>query len=60
MQGDFYTVGKIARKVTRPSTCRRPSTSIVTLLTPEGEIAFQSAVLGSADPELLAALQRLP
>lgn len=33
--------------------------SIVTLLTPDGEIAFQSSVLGSADPELIAALQRL-
>jgi protein SCO1/2 len=32
--------------------------SIVTLLTPEGEIAYQSSVLGSTDPELLAALQR--
>ena len=34
--------------------------SIVTLLTPEGEIAMQSSVLGSADADLLAALQRLP
>lgn len=33
--------------------------SIVTLLTPDGEIAAQSEVLGRADPELLAALQRL-
>ena len=33
--------------------------SIVTVLTPDGEIAFQSSVLGSADPELIAALQRL-
>lgn len=33
--------------------------SIVTLLTPDGEIAFQSPLLGSADPELIAALQRL-
>lgn len=33
--------------------------SIVTLLTPDGEIALQSSVLGSADPELIAVLQRL-
>ena len=32
--------------------------SIVTLLTPEGEIAYQSSVLGTPDPELIAALQR--
>jgi protein SCO1 len=33
--------------------------SIVTLLTPEGEIAVQSSELGKADPELLAALAKL-
>jgi protein SCO1/2 len=33
--------------------------SIVTLLTPEGEIAFQSAELGKADPALLAALSKI-
>ena len=33
--------------------------SIVTLLTPEGEIALQSSELGKADPELLAALAKL-
>lgn len=33
--------------------------SIVTLLTPEGEIALQSSVLGRADPELLAAIGNL-
>ncbi len=33
--------------------------SIVTLLTPTGEIKYQSSVLGTADPELLAALQRI-
>ena len=33
--------------------------SIVTLLTPDGEIAVQSAQLGKADPELLAALAKI-
>jgi protein SCO1 len=33
--------------------------SIVTLLTPEGEIAAQSTELGKADPELLAALAKI-
>jgi protein SCO1/2 len=33
--------------------------SIVTLLTPEGEIAVQSSELGKADPELLAALVKI-
>ena len=33
--------------------------SIVTLLTAEGEIEYQSSVLGRADPELLAALKRV-
>jgi protein SCO1/2 len=33
--------------------------SIVTLLTPDGEIAAHSAQLGKADPELLAALARI-
>jgi protein SCO1/2 len=33
--------------------------SIVTLLSSDGEIAYQTPVLGSVDPELLAALQRL-
>lgn len=32
--------------------------SIVTLLDADGEIQYQSSVLGKADPELLAALQR--
>lgn len=34
--------------------------SIVTLLGPDGTIAYQSSVLGTADPELLAALKRQP
>lgn len=33
--------------------------SIVTLLTPDGEIAVQSSELGKADPELLAALAKI-
>lgn len=33
--------------------------SIVTLLTADGEIQYQSSTLGSADPELLAALKRI-
>jgi protein SCO1/2 len=33
--------------------------SIVTLLTPEGEIALQSSALGKADPALLAALAKI-
>jgi len=33
--------------------------SIVTLLTPDGEIAAQSSELGKADPELLAALAKI-
>lgn len=33
--------------------------SIVTLLSPEGEIAAQSSELGKADPELLAALAKI-
>lgn len=33
--------------------------SIVTLLTPDGEIAAQSSELGKADPELLAALAKM-
>lgn len=33
--------------------------SIVTLLTPDGEIAVQSSELGKADPELLAALTKI-
>lgn len=33
--------------------------SIVTLLTPDGEIAKQSSQLGQADPELLAALTKI-
>jgi protein SCO1/2 len=33
--------------------------SIVTLLTPEGEIAMQSSELGKADPELLTALAKI-
>ena len=33
--------------------------SIVTLLTPDGEIAAQSSELGKADPELLAALSKI-
>jgi protein SCO1 len=33
--------------------------SIVTLLDADGEIEYQSSVLGSADPELLAALERI-
>jgi protein SCO1/2 len=33
--------------------------SIVTLLTPDGDIALQSSELGKADPELLAALAKI-
>jgi protein SCO1/2 len=33
--------------------------SIVTLLTPEGDIAAQSSALGKADPDLLAALGKI-
>jgi protein SCO1/2 len=33
--------------------------SIVTLLTPEGDIAVQSSMLGKADPDLLAALKKI-
>jgi protein SCO1 len=33
--------------------------SIVTLLNADGDIEYQSSVLGSADPELLAALKRI-
>lgn len=33
--------------------------SVVTLLTPDGEIAVQSSEMGKADPELLAALAKI-
>lgn len=33
--------------------------SIVTLLTPDGEIAVQSSALGKADPDVLAALIKI-